>query len=113
MTSSTGVVYQGAIALFYGAYDGLQGEFSFFNWKTACARCVHWEIKENPATTDVSKLHCTSRSQGLADVSVEVSRMVRWHTLIRWDVRKQVALIRKLAAYDHLHASASPTLNRP
>jgi len=29
-------------------------------------------------------------------------RMVRWHTLIRRDVRKQAALIRKPAAHDRL-----------
>jgi hypothetical protein len=29
--------------------------------------------------------------------------MVRWHTLIGRDVRKQAALIRKPAAHDHLH----------
>src|SRR3954466_2251678 len=30
-------------------------------------------------------------------------RMVRWHTLIRCDVRKQAALVRKPAAHDRLH----------
>ena len=43
------------------AHDGLERELSFFKQKTACARCVHREVKENLAITNVS---CIRRGVG-------------------------------------------------